>query len=47
LLAQQITLLFSKSWDEIEMIGDANMKYAVENFHPDVLKKKMLDAVLR
>jgi colanic acid biosynthesis glycosyl transferase WcaI len=47
LLAQQITLLFSKSWDKIEMIGDANMKYAVENFHPDVLKKKMLDAVLR
>jgi colanic acid biosynthesis glycosyl transferase WcaI len=47
LLAQRITSLFSKSWDEIEMIGDANMKYAVENFHPDVLKKKMLDAVLR
>jgi colanic acid biosynthesis glycosyl transferase WcaI len=47
LLAQMIALLFSKSWDEIEMIGDANMKYAVEYFHPHLLKKKMLDAVLR
>lgn len=47
LLAKQITSLFSKSWEEIEMIGEANMKYAVENFHPEVLKKKMLDAVLR
>jgi colanic acid biosynthesis glycosyl transferase WcaI len=47
LLAQKIALLFSNSWKEIETIGEANMKYAVQNFHPELLKKRMLDAVLK
>jgi len=47
LLAIQITSLFSKSWNEIEKIGQSNLNFAVQNFHPEVLKKKMLDAVLK
>jgi colanic acid biosynthesis glycosyl transferase WcaI len=46
LLAQQLSLLFSKTGNEIDKIGQANFNYAVQNFHPEVLKKKMVDAIL-
>lgn len=46
LLADRIEQLFSRSWDEINRIGENNLSYANENFHPEVLKQKMLDAIL-
>ena len=46
ILAQKIEALFSKSWDEINRIGENNLNYANENFHPDFLKQKMLDAII-
>lgn len=45
-LADRIEQLFSRSWDEINRIGENNLTYADENFHPEVLKKKMLDAII-
>jgi colanic acid biosynthesis glycosyl transferase WcaI len=46
ILANKIELLFSKSWDEINNIGENNLTYANNNFHPDVLKQKMIDAII-
>jgi len=46
ILANKIELLFSKSWDEIINIGENNLTYANNNFHPDVLKQKMIDAII-
>jgi glycosyltransferase involved in cell wall biosynthesis len=46
ILANKIELLFSKSWDEINSIGKNNLNYANNNFHPDVLKQKMIDAII-
>lgn len=45
-LADRIEQLFSRSWDEINRIGENNLTYADENFHPEVLKQKMLDAII-
>lgn len=46
ILAEKIEALFSASWDEINRIGERNLTYAKENFHPEVLKQKMLDAII-
>jgi colanic acid biosynthesis glycosyl transferase WcaI len=46
ILANKIELLFSKNWDEINSIGQNNLNYANNNFHPDVLKQKMIDAIV-
>jgi glycosyltransferase involved in cell wall biosynthesis len=46
ILANKIELLFSKSWNEINNIGENNLTYANNNFHPDVLKQKMIDAII-
>lgn len=46
ILAEKIEVLFSRSWDEINRIGENNLSYANENFHPEVLKQKMLDAII-
>ena len=46
ILAEKIEALFSASWDEINRIGERNLTYANENFHPEVLKQKMLDAII-
>jgi glycosyltransferase involved in cell wall biosynthesis len=46
ILADKIEELFSKSWDEINSIGENNLTYANNNFHPDVLKQKMIDAII-
>jgi colanic acid biosynthesis glycosyl transferase WcaI len=46
ILANKIELLFSKSWDEISSIGENNKTYAINNFHPDLLKQKMIDAII-
>jgi len=46
ILAEKIEALFSKSWDEINRIGENNLTYTNENFHPEVLKQKMLDAII-
>ncbi len=46
LLAEKIESLFSMSWDEINRIGENNLIYANKNFHPEVLKQKMLDAII-
>ena len=46
ILADKIELLFSKNWDEINRIGENNLTYANNNFHPDVLKQKMIDAII-
>ena len=46
LLAEKIDALFSMSWDEINRIGENNLIYANKNFHPEVLKQKMLDAII-
>jgi len=46
ILAEKIEALFSASWDEINRIGEKNLSYANENFHPEVLKQKMLDAII-
>jgi glycosyltransferase involved in cell wall biosynthesis len=46
ILADKIELLFSKNWNEINNIGENNLKYANNNFHPDVLKEKMIDAII-
>jgi colanic acid biosynthesis glycosyl transferase WcaI len=46
ILADKIELLFSKNWDEINRIGENNLSYANNNFHPDVLKQKMIDAII-
>lgn len=45
-LADRIEQLFSRSWEEINRIGENNLTYAGENFHPEVLKQKMLDAII-
>ncbi|NQW28468.1 MAG: glycosyltransferase family 4 protein [Flammeovirgaceae bacterium] len=45
-LADRIELLFARSWDEINIIGENNMIYAQNNFHPDVLKQKMIDDII-
>ena len=45
-LADRIEQLYSRSWDEINRIGENNLTYADENFHPEVLKQKMLDAII-
>jgi colanic acid biosynthesis glycosyl transferase WcaI len=46
ILADKIELLFSKNWDEINRIGANNLTYANNNFHPDFLKQKMIDAII-
>ena len=46
ILAEKIEALFSRSWDEIIRIGENNLTYANENFHPEVLKQKMIDAII-
>jgi glycosyltransferase involved in cell wall biosynthesis len=46
ILANKIELLFSRNWDEINSIGQNNLIYAINNFHPDVLKQKMIDAII-
>ena len=46
ILADKIELLFSKNWDEINRIGENNLIYANNNFHPNVLKQKMIDAII-
>jgi glycosyltransferase involved in cell wall biosynthesis len=46
ILVNKIELLFSKSWDEINKIGENNLTYANNNFHPDVLKQKMINAII-
>lgn len=46
ILADKIEALFSKSWDDINRIGEKNSLYAIENFHPEVLKQKMLDSII-
>ena len=46
ILAEKIEVLFSRSWDEINRIGENNLTYANENFHPEVLKQKMIDAII-
>ena len=46
ILADKIELFFSKNWDEINRIGENNLTYANNNFHPDVLKQKMIDAII-
>lgn len=46
ILADKIEILFSKNWDEINRIGENNLTYANNNFHPDVLKQKMIDAII-
>ena len=46
ILANKIEALFSKSWDEINRIGHNNLTYANENFNPEVLKQKMIDAII-
>ncbi len=46
ILAEKIETLFSARWDEINRIGQRNLTYANENFHPEVLKQKMLDAII-
>ena len=46
ILANKIEALFLKSWDEINCIGENNLTYAKINFHPDVLKQKMIDAII-
>ncbi len=46
ILAEKIETLFSASWDEINRIGENNLTYANQNFHPEVLKQKMLDAII-
>ena len=45
ILADKIEALFSKSRDEINCIGENNWTYAKNNFHPEVLKQKMIDAI--
>lgn len=47
LLANKIDELFSKPWNQINKIGENNMVYATKNYHPDILKQKMLDAIVR
>lgn len=46
ILAEKIEVLFSRRWDEINSIGKNNLTYANKNFHPEVLKQKMLDAII-
>lgn len=46
ILAEKIEVLFSRRWDEINSIGKNNLIYANKNFHPEVLKQKMLDAII-
>ena len=46
ILADKIVVLFSGSWNEINKIGENNLTYANKNFHPEVLKQKMLDAII-
>ncbi len=46
ILADKIELFFSKNLDEINRIGENNLTYANNNFHPDVLKQKMIDAII-
>jgi glycosyltransferase involved in cell wall biosynthesis len=46
ILANKIEALFSKDWDEINSISQNNLTYAKNNFHPDVLKQKMIDAII-
>lgn len=47
ILAEKIEALFSKPWDLINRIGESNRIYAHLNFHPEVLKEKMLDAIVK
>jgi len=46
ILTEKIKALFSRSWDEINCIGEKNLSYANKNFHPEVLKQKILDAII-
>ena len=46
ILAEKIVELFSKPWDEVSKIGVQNLIFANENFHPEVLKQKMIDAII-
>ncbi len=46
LLVDKILGLFSKSWDEINIIGENNLNYAKNKFHPEMLKQKMIDTII-
>jgi glycosyltransferase involved in cell wall biosynthesis len=46
ILADKIEALFSRSWDDINSIGENNLIYANNNFNPDILKQKMIDAII-
>jgi hypothetical protein len=45
-LSIKLEEFYLKSWDEINLIGHSNMNYANKNFHPDILKQKMADAIV-
>jgi colanic acid biosynthesis glycosyl transferase WcaI len=45
-LAHKILELFSKPWEEVNKIGEDNFTFAKKNFHPDVLKQKLINAVV-
>jgi colanic acid biosynthesis glycosyl transferase WcaI len=45
-LSVKLEEFYLKSWDELNLIGQSNMKYANKNFHPDILKQKMVDAIV-
>ena len=45
-LSDKLEEFYLKSWDELNLIGQSNMNYANNNFHPDILKQKMVDAIV-
>ena len=45
-LVAELNHFESLEMDVLERIGSANQKYAELNFHPDVLKEKMMEAVV-
>jgi colanic acid biosynthesis glycosyl transferase WcaI len=45
ILADKIVDLFSNPWDVVNKIGENNLIFANDNFHPEVLKQKMVDAI--
>ena len=46
ILADKIEALFSMSWEDINRIGDKNSIYSNKNFHPEILKQRMFDAII-
>jgi hypothetical protein len=45
-LVIKIEQLFNNSNDVINKIGEENKKYAIEHFHPEILKQKMIEAII-